>query len=76
MMSHPLCALRHRYSRLLRTLMLQPSRPTLSIPTPVEDGIDVEQIRHMLSLSPDERLAVLESLQRLVLNARRDRAGT
>jgi hypothetical protein len=57
--------------------MLKPetsSEPIL--PAYSEDGVDLTLIRWMLSLTPLQRLQVLQNTVRSILRVRRGRAGT
>ncbi len=64
----------HRSSRDGRPGGESPSKPPL--PAFSEDGVDLTLIRWMLSLSPAERLAVLQANVRSIVRLRNANSGS
>jgi hypothetical protein len=68
---------RHRRNRLSVTISTVSDRSlTEQLPTHSDDGVDLTLIRWMLSLTPAERLEVLQSAVNSIIDIREQNAKT
>jgi len=68
---------RHRRNRLSVTISTVSDRSlTKQLPTHSDDGVDLTLIRWMLSLTPAERLEVLQSAVNSIIDIREQNAKT